>query len=153
LKVKEAIPEWVTIEAELEVRPGGQRGFDETKTHKIKLESSRTGEGIILDRFDTSTDPGDTSFVEILPYNQDEEAWIARAANPNVLGWLVYDSKAKRWLIRNKKKMEEPSGLWILSKNETDIDLGGQYTLYYEDYLMIHKHLFAISDNHKFGVF
>jgi len=92
LKVKEAIPEWVTIEAELEVRPGGQRGFDETKTHKIKLESSRTGEGIILDRFDTSTDPGDTSFVEVLSYNQE----IARSASPNVLGWLVYDGKTKR---------------------------------------------------------
>jgi len=153
LRVKEAIPAWVIIEGELEVRPGGQKGFEATKTHKIIAESSKTGEWIILDRLDTSTDPEDTSFVEILPYNQDEEASIARAASPKVLGWLMYDGKAKRWLVRNKKKMEEPSGLWLLSKNETDIDLGGQYTLYYEDYLMIHKHLFAISDNHKFGVF
>jgi len=102
---------------------------------------------------DTSSDPGDISFVENFPYNMVENSSIDRADSPNMLGWLVHDSKEKRWFIRNNKNKKEVSGLWLLPKNETIHDLGGQYTLYYEDYLMIHKYLFAITKEHKFGVF
>jgi len=150
LKVLEANSEWVTFEASLAVKFDGQKSFKVKKTHKITPESSNTGEWIIMD---TSSDPGDTSFVEIFPYNMVENASIGRADSPNMLGWLVYDGKEKRWLIRNNRNKKEASGLWLLSKNETIHDLGGQYTLYYEDYLMIHKHLFVITDDYKFNVF
>jgi len=172
LEVVEANWEWITIKTM----------FDDFKSSQvIKVKDSPTGEWTILDatmkldatiksegaknvkdslieecaNLDATTKSEGAKIVEISPItsNQKESTALTPADSPDMLGWLVYNANTKRWYIRNKRSPKEVSGLWLKSKNGTTHDLGDQYTLYHDDYLLIHKHFFTITRNYKFDLF
>jgi len=154
LEVMEANSEWITIKTMFD---------DFTSSTVIYVKDSPTGEWTILDASAAIKSEGAKNvkdspievekIVEISPVTSNQRELTAQAGSPDMLGWLVYNANTKRWYISNKKSQKEVSGLWLKSKNGTTHDLGDQYTLYHDDYLLIHKHFFTITRNYKFDLF
>jgi len=140
LRVVEANFEWITIESI----------FDENKQSRtIKATDSETREWIIVD---ATANPQDTSVVDISPYDAND--WTVKIIDdPNMLGWLVFNDKTKKWFVRNKKNQKEVSGLWLYPKRDLNYKVAGVSTLYQGDYLLLHKHLITITNDYKFDIF